>query len=222
MKSDITTRVLLTGILLLLVLLVFQQRRGAEATAGEGGAVGVGRFVLLPVRSAGKPVLLRGDTVTGELWHAEGIFGDAHWAAYGSPSAPEPAEASGPATGPDASEAPGSGTGPSAGAMTPAERDASLIAGAISPESPKAMRLWAVGELGGDAYDDAVAVPLLVQALEQPEPEVVIAAVEGLQRRKAATSAGAVRELLENPDPGVRAAARAALESFERPAAPPE
>ena len=102
MKIDLTTRVLLTAILLCLVLLMVQQRRAAEP---EEGAV-AGRYVVLPLKTGQKSVLLRADTVTGEMWRADGIPRDTHWVPYGPPSLPEEGEAAeseGPQTGPTGS-----------------------------------------------------------------------------------------------------------------------
>ena len=88
MKTDLATRVLLTAILLCLVLLMVQQRRIAES--GEG--VVAGRYVVLPVRTGQRAVLIRGDTVTGEMWRAADVPSDAHWVPYGPPSVPEEGE----------------------------------------------------------------------------------------------------------------------------------
>jgi hypothetical protein len=102
MKTDLTTRVLLTAILLCLVLLMVQQRRGAEPLEGAVA----GRYVVFPVKSGQKPVLLRADTVTGEMWRADGIPRDTHWVPYGPPALPEDAgaaEGEGPKTGPTGS-----------------------------------------------------------------------------------------------------------------------
>ncbi len=99
MKTDLTTRVLLTAILLCLVLLMVQQRRAAEPVEGAVA----GRYVVLPVKSGQRPVLLRADTVTGEMWRADGLPRDAHWVPLGPPSLPEEeeaAESEGPQTGP--------------------------------------------------------------------------------------------------------------------------
>ena len=89
MKTDLTTRVLLSAILLCLVLLMVQQRRVAEPVEGTVA----GRYVVFPVKSGQKPVLLRADTVTGEIWRADGVPRDTHWVPYGPPSLPEEGEA---------------------------------------------------------------------------------------------------------------------------------
>ncbi len=89
MKADLTTRVLLTAILLCLVLLMLHQRRAAEPAEGTVA----GRYVVLPLKAGAKPVLLRADTVTGEMWRARGLPGEAYWVPYGPPMLPEEAEA---------------------------------------------------------------------------------------------------------------------------------
>jgi hypothetical protein len=92
MKTDLTTQILLTAILLCLVLLMVQQRRpaGSAPEAGEGAVAG--RYMVLPTRSGGRPVLLRADTVTGEMWRAADVLRDAHWVPYRVPSVPKDAE----------------------------------------------------------------------------------------------------------------------------------
>ena len=89
MKTDLTTRVLLTAILLCLVLLMVQLRGATEPAEGTVA----GRYVVLPVKAGQRPVLLRADTVTGEMWRAGGLPRDAHWVPYGPPSLPENPEA---------------------------------------------------------------------------------------------------------------------------------
>jgi hypothetical protein len=88
--------------LLCLVLLMVQQRHVAEPVEGTVA----GRYVVFPAKSGQKPVLLRADTVTGEIWRADGVPRDAHWVPYGQPSLPvegEAAESEGPPTGPTGS-----------------------------------------------------------------------------------------------------------------------
>jgi len=86
MKTDVTTRILLTAILLCLVLLIVQQRREA------GEAAVAGRYMVLSTRAGGRPAIVRGDTLTGEMWRAADIFKDAHWVPIGASLVPDGAE----------------------------------------------------------------------------------------------------------------------------------
>ena len=64
MQTDLTTRLLLTGILLCLGILVAQ-------SGPTGSDSAPGRYQAMSERSGMKSVLLRGDTVTGDLWRAK-------------------------------------------------------------------------------------------------------------------------------------------------------
>ncbi len=125
MQNDLTTRLLLTGILLCLGLLVVQGYLTASGAHTSGAAPG--RYLALSMRAGFRSVLVRADTVTGEVWRADDLMdSDAHWFLYSDPLAesaetdveeavseePAPAEVSGagvegvPAPGSAASKGP--------------------------------------------------------------------------------------------------------------------
>lgn len=79
MPSDSVTRVLLATILLCLVILVVQ------GFGDDGGLdTGWGRYQVTGMR-AGAPVLIRTDTVTGEVWKLELRGGGDRWVAFHEP-----------------------------------------------------------------------------------------------------------------------------------------
>ncbi len=136
MQNDLTTRVLLTGILLCLGLLVV--RGTVAATSGAAP----GRYRVLSMRSGMKSILVRMDTVTGDLWRADDVLDpDAHWFVYPDPLAephveeaaseePAPREGSGAAV--EGVPAPGS---------------------AASNSSPPETRIRTAEQLGGSPGD---------------------------------------------------------------------
>ncbi len=86
MQTDSTTRLLLTGILLCLGLLVIQGYVAASGNHTSGAAPG--RYLALSLRAGFRSVLLRADTVTGEVWRADDLLdSDAHWFVYSDPLA---------------------------------------------------------------------------------------------------------------------------------------
>ena len=208
MQNDLTTRMLLTGILLCLGLLVV--RGTVAATSGAAP----GRYRVLSMRSGMKSILVRMDTVTGNLWRADDVLDPgAHWFVYPDPLAeaeveeavseePAPTEGSGARVegvpGPD-----------SAASKGPAEL--SFFTEALSPSSPPEMRIWAAEQLGGSPVDSAGAVPLLIGLLPQADPKLLVTALGALGRRADASAMPAVRKFLDHPDSQVRSAAAAAV-----------
>ncbi len=119
MQNDLTTRLLLTGILLCLGLLVVRGYVAASGSPTSGAAPG--RYLALSLRSGMKWILVRADTVTGDLWRADDLpDSDAHWFVYPDPLAEsaetdveeavseEPAPAEGSGAGVEGVPAPGS------------------------------------------------------------------------------------------------------------------
>ena len=114
MATDLTTRILVTGILLCVLLLVVQ-RLGPAGHGPEPEEVSEkGRYQLVQLRTKeGSSVLLRSDTATGRLWYNEDLLEDGRWIAL---SEPPPEEEWGAFDESAAGEAQESGRGPSDGA----------------------------------------------------------------------------------------------------------
>ncbi len=86
MQNDLTTRLLLTGILLCSGLLVVQGYLAASGAHTSGAAPG--RYLALSLRAGFRSILVRADTVTGDLWRADDLLdSDAHWFVYSDPLA---------------------------------------------------------------------------------------------------------------------------------------
>jgi hypothetical protein len=85
MAADLTTRILVTGILLCVLLLVLQRLRpagdGAEAEAPSQKS----RYQLIQLQTETGPVMLRSDTATGRLWYSEKLLEDGRWVALPEP-----------------------------------------------------------------------------------------------------------------------------------------
>ncbi len=151
MQNDLTTRLLLTGILLCLGLLVVRGTIAASGRPTSGAAPG--RYLALSMRSGMKSILIRMDTVTGDLWRADDVLDpDAHWFVYPDPLAeadveeavseePAPAEGSGAAAQgvPEPGSA-GSKGPPEPSVVTEALSSGSQVAGEGPSESAQGAR----------------------------------------------------------------------------------
>jgi hypothetical protein len=75
MNTDLTTRILLAGILLCLAVLVV----GGGTDRGSD----TGRFqVDLKPGKKGETVIIRTDTTTGQVWHSVGFPSETQWVAF--------------------------------------------------------------------------------------------------------------------------------------------
>lgn len=126
MQSDSATKLLLALILVCLVILIVQGLGGSE-----GLGAGWGRYQVTGMR-AGAPVLIRTDTVTGQVWKLELRGGRDTWVAFHEPDA-EGGEGNG-------SEAAGREPGGSASGSATTERDIVEPPGAppLPSEPPRA------------------------------------------------------------------------------------
>jgi hypothetical protein len=80
MQPDSVTRALLALILVCLVILI------AQGVSDRGFQPGWGRYSVTGMR-AGAPVLIRTDTVTGQVWKLELRGGGDKWVAFTEPDA---------------------------------------------------------------------------------------------------------------------------------------
>jgi hypothetical protein len=79
MNTDLTTRILLAGILVCLALLVLQ---GMGTRPSDAGA---GRYQVDVVNSRRGVSILRTDTETGQMWRSEDFPGEARWVRLSEP-----------------------------------------------------------------------------------------------------------------------------------------
>jgi hypothetical protein len=221
MQADVTTRLLLAGILACLIVLVVQGLgREAPAHGGSLEAGGVGRYDVMSTR-AGAPVLIRTDTVTGRVWKLELRGGRDRWIELIEPDAKpagERAEAASPPDPAPAAGAPPAPGSPPAASLTlapadPAPEPADVsgadldtwLEAARKTDLPTDIRIWAITQLGTSG--DPRSTQALVGALRDPEPRVIAAAVAAVASRRADASVSeALASLRENPDPAVQAA----------------
>lgn len=235
MSTDLTTRLLLLGILLCLIALVAQG-------FGDGPLQPTfGRYQVTGTR-AGSPILIRTDTETGKVWKLELRGGDDTWTLFaegegsgeGAPAtggladnepaaaSPEPAsEPSAPydeITDPEPA-APKIKFAPKRPAPPPVarepvetspEEEVALYANAATREDlmPE-MRIWAVKQLANLEVPQSTQV--LIQAAATPDPQVALAAVEALSGREGEGVDAALERAQSHPDPSVQEAAREAL-----------
>lgn len=231
MNVDTTTRLLLAGILLCLTVLIVQ------GLGSCGGGTEIGRYQVSSM-NAGTPLLIRTDTVTGQVWKSEIRGGRGSWVAFDNPAAgdagaasdesaelalPEPparpapsvAVASPergpetPALGPGAALVPPTPRVPSEPPATADQNFDQLVKAVQRRQLPPDIRVWAVRRLAG--IDDPRVVDVLLGSLEDGEPRVVAAAVEGLSARDDARIRPAIEKLRDHPDPTVQAAVQAHL-----------
>ena len=196
MQTDLTTRLLLTGILLCLGILVAQGgHHGSDSAAG--------RYRAMSERSGMRSILLRGDTVTGDLWRAEDVLdADAHWFVYPDPLT-EPLTPSDEAE-PQESKAPAPPPGPG-------EADLKTVELLLSVRSTPDKRIWAADTLGASPADNARVVPLLNKMLSQTDPTVLVAVLRNFGRRGDPSTLPKLREFLDHPDPQIQSAAKTAV-----------
>jgi hypothetical protein len=227
MATDLTTRILVTGILLCVLLLLVQRLRPAgEGAAAEEGPE-KGRYQIIQLATQEEPVLLRTDTVTGRMWRSEDLLEGARWVALAEPP---PEEERGAFDEPTAEEQEGRVEPPEAAAAMPPEAapakppgpEASgsevsleLLTAMLVPDSPPDMQIWAAEQLAQSSSDAAEVVPLLLGALEQEDAEVLVAVIEALERRADAAAVAPLRTLLTHPDAQVRARAQEAIAVLE-------
>jgi hypothetical protein len=216
MSSDPVARVLLALILACMLVLVFQ----GFGNAGDAGRL-LGRFQVIGMR-AGAPVLIRTDTESGQVWKLELRGGGNQWIPFTEkeaeqeggderasaresqtrevarverevvepPGAPSAAEAPPPAATP--------GETPASASPVLQEEIESMADALANPELPNDMRTWAADQLGRmDAPDSTTA---LLAALNDPDPEIVLAAIDALRGRDDPRIEPALAALGEHPD----------------------
>jgi hypothetical protein len=218
MQADSVTRILLSLILVCLVVLVarsFGGDRGLEA--------GWGRYSVTGMR-AGSPILIRSDTVSGQVWKLELRGGGDRWIPFAEPDASASAREASPA--PSATETseveiieppeslidlelpppPPRRSAPAA----PPDDVVTLLEGLENAELPVDIRVWTAEQLA--FVDDPRATAALIAALQDPERAVALAALGGLAGREDAKIRPALEALRSHPDPEIARSARSALE----------
>jgi hypothetical protein len=216
MQTDTTTRLLLAGILVCLIVLIVQGY-------GSGAGTVPGRYLMMATR-AGTPILIRMDTATGRVWKQELRGGRGRWVEFQEPgeeeapetakAPPEPVEAPVPQEARIAiprEQAPAPAT-PAAGQPGASDgTDLENFAKAVrSDHVPVDIRVWAVTQLS--RIHEPSSTEILLEALEDEEPRVVTAAIAAVGTRDHDGVAEALEATRTNLDPAVQAA----LEAVER------
>lgn len=214
MNTDPALRVLL-GLILLCLLLLVAQGFGLGAGGGAGD-----RYRISLIKSK-PPWLMRVNSATGEVEQLELRDGrrDGRWVTLGQRELEEeggeqvldePFATAPPAPKPTATPpapAPSSAPPPAA-----APSDLSALVEAIQPGNPREIRIWAASLLGGYvAQEPDTSIPVLVQALGDPDPGLVLAATRSLGASQHPDALLALEKLASHPDPAVQAAAREAV-----------
>jgi hypothetical protein len=91
------------------------------------------------------------------------------------------------------------------------EGDLGLLAGALSPVSPPDMQIWAAAQLADSPGDAVQVLQLLLSALQGDDPEVLVAVIGALERRRDPAAVASLQTLLTHPDEQVRARAQEAI-----------
>jgi hypothetical protein len=228
MTTDLTTRILLTGILVCLLLLLVQRLGPAgegalgARPAGEGAeaqaATRPGRFEITHLATRDGLVLLRTDTATGRLWQSEDLLEDGRWVAITEPptdAGVEWGDFDEPTSDEEWVEWVESPEAPPAAEPEPElsgyEGDLGLLAGALSPVSPPDMQIWAAAQLADSTGDAVQVLQLLLDALQGDDPEVLVAVIGALERRRDPAAVAPLQTLLTHPDEQVRARAQEAI-----------
>lgn len=217
MQSDSLTRLLLVVMAVCLLVLVVRSFQD-----GDGNAAGWGRYQVTGMR-AGAPVLIRSDTVTGQVWKLELRGGGGKWVAFTEPdaddaddgsqtSAREPKSAGAVDTASvkrEIIEPPGAPTEPAAIVKPRRVRNPQ------SPPSPVALSAGATGDQEIAALRQAITNPELpidmrVWAAQRlvsiEDPRATKALLEALGDPDAEVAFAAVEALNESEDDEVKAA----------------
>lgn len=226
MNTDPLIRLLLSGILVCLLLLVVQGFAGG----GDSGRTGWGRYHVTGMR-AGAPVLIRTDTVTGEVWKLELRGGGDRWRPFLEPGGAEPAQVAREPADEGASQEreiiePPGGLAAARAELEAARADLeslgleqprsdeevqNLVDALATPELPKEIRAWAAGQLG--EIDAPAATEALIAALQDPDPSVAVTAVRSLGAKVSEPDArSALESARSHANSRVRNAAERALE----------
>jgi hypothetical protein len=227
MQPDSVTRVLLALILVCLVILIVQ---GVSDTGIQSGW---GRFSVTGMR-AGAPVLIRTDTVTGQVWRLELRGGGDTWIPLIEPStgaaqsasrepAPRPTETAvveREIIEPPEMQAapspprPAASPRPTRPIRTPADEELEAYIDALSrTDLPGDIRAWAVKQVG--ASSSPQATDALLGALGDPDTIVVMAAVEALRQREDPRVRPGLEGLTDHPDAAVATLARERLKGLD-------
>ncbi len=197
MQSDPVSRLLLGIITLALMTLVIQGFTAATSPLSIGRAGGAGdaeqagryRVNVIKSRTRGGVTLMRSDSSTGEVWLMEDLFADgALWVAAVGADRPQIAAVEPEPDTPD---------------------ELRLFIETLAGNSPAEMRAFAAAQLG--AGDAEIGVPALLAAVDDDDPDVLVAVVEALGQTGDARALAAVGRLRSHPDPEVKAAAEAVL-----------
>ncbi len=231
MQPDSATRALLALILLCLTVLVVRDLR-RDGSSDGAHAPGWGRYQVTGMR-AGAPVLIRTDTVTGQVWKLELRGGGNRWRPFLEPEAAGEASAatgSARATEREIVEPPGGleaaraeleaarPTLESLGLSRPPQQQRPLkpeevevfLQALTQTELPSDMRAWAAGQLA--SVDTPETLQALILATEDDDAAVAAAAAEALGQRSDPAARRALEAATAHADPTVREAAGRALD----------
>jgi hypothetical protein len=218
MQPDSITRALLALILVCLVILIVQG-------ASDGGIQpGWGRYSVTGMR-AGAPVLIRTDTVSGQVWKLELRGGGNKWVPFTEPdAAPVKSAESQPAPTPNETAVvereiiePPAPPPPAA----PARKRPQLMTDELDgymealerPDLPPEIHAWVLTKLAPS--DDPRAVQALLDALAASDSVVIMTAVEALWQRDDPRVRPALEALLDHPDAAVSTLVRERFNSLD-------
>jgi hypothetical protein len=223
MQPDSVTRVLLALILVCLVILIVQ------GVSDGGFPPGWGRYSVTGMR-AGAPVLIRTDTVTGQVWKLELRGGGDTWvpftesatgAAHSAAREPAPLPTGAAAVEREIIEPPEIPSAPPPPrpaaprpTRAPADEELEAYSDALSrTDLPGDIRAWAVKQVA--ASDTPQATDALLGALGDPDTIVVMAAIEALWRRDDPRVRPGLEKLASHPDTAVATLARERLKGTD-------
>jgi hypothetical protein len=213
MSADPALRVLLTLILVCLLLLVAQG-------FGMGRGEGQGPYRVSVIKS-GKPWLMRVNTDTGQVERLQLKARDPRWVALGEMEIDLADLEEGAAAGTESDEGPAGSFAPRPRAAdapleVAPEAELEALVEALQPDNPREIRAWAAGILGSYAAEAPErSVPVLIGALDDPDPAVVVAAARSLGRSGDPGALPALRRLEGHSDAEVQTAAREAVANLE-------
>ena len=196
--------------------------RDAPDSAGEPNTRGrYGLFSIVDRMNIAPNQLLLVDRMTGRSWLRE-VPGGFSWIAIESPPESEDDEAPLPAA-PQAEPRAEAGPAPEAAMLPVASRAVLNASGGTDQEKLQVVvealqkkdlavgiRVWAAKQLS--VFDPEVAVPPLREALNDDQPEIVIAAIASLRQLGDPTTIPAIQALRSHSDPNIQKAARDALD----------
>ncbi len=213
MNTDPALRLLLGLILLCLLVLVAQ---GFGLFAGAGAADGPYRISMI---NSKPPWLMRFNATTGQVEQLE-LRGEGRWVTLGereldlseSEGGEEALDEPFAAVEPSPTRPP-VGPPPSPAAAPP---ELTALLEAVQPGNPREIRIWAASLLGSYvAKAPDTSIPALIEALNDPDPELVLAATRSLGASRHPDVLPALKQLESHPSGEVQAAAREAVAARE-------